>query len=321
MTLVHELTHALQDQHFDLGRLQELEGSGESAAFRALVEGDASLVESFYVEQLPTEDRDEYDATYLEQVEDAGFDEIPGILTASFGASYALGEPLVGIVQHSEGWDGVDDMFRDPPTTELELFDALSYLDGFTPVLVDVPEVEDGHDVVDEGDFGAITLYLMLAARMDPVEALAVTDQWAGDAYLTSRDPDGRICTEVVVAARDADVVEDALDAWVDAAPAESDATLDRTGDRLRLRSCDPGSEVDVTPTTDPLDAIAVPATRSYLLLGVVTSGLDPSVGACVADQVLAEVPLDVLSDPDPSPEVLSDVQSTMFDSMQKCAA
>ena len=46
-TLAHELTHALQDQHFNLERLTD-EGAGEGLdseahiAFRALVEGDAS---------------------------------------------------------------------------------------------------------------------------------------------------------------------------------------------------------------------------------------------------------------------------------------
>ena len=45
MTLVHEITHALQDQHYDLGRFFEpLHGYSEPlVAIQALVEGDATL--------------------------------------------------------------------------------------------------------------------------------------------------------------------------------------------------------------------------------------------------------------------------------------
>ena len=53
-TLVHELTHALQDQHFDLGArfkaLEDDEGAA-SSSFRAVVEGDARRIESEWVEE------------------------------------------------------------------------------------------------------------------------------------------------------------------------------------------------------------------------------------------------------------------------------
>ena len=45
MVLVHELTHALQDQHFDLHRFEDRDPlSDGGTAKRALVEGDATLV-------------------------------------------------------------------------------------------------------------------------------------------------------------------------------------------------------------------------------------------------------------------------------------
>ena len=71
----------------------------------------------------------------------------------------------------------------------------------------------------------------------------------------------------------------------------------------------------------DPLDALSVPATRSYLIFGVIMNGAEPDVGSCVADEVLAATPLEVLSDPDPDPDALAELQSSMMSSMQKCAA
>jgi len=56
LTLAHELTHALQDQHFHLDRLTDEENEDEDTeadfAFRALVEGEASLVEQQYLAKL-----------------------------------------------------------------------------------------------------------------------------------------------------------------------------------------------------------------------------------------------------------------------------
>ena len=55
-TLVHELTHALQDQHFDLekrtAKLEKADDSAASSAFDSLVEGDASRIETAWREDL-----------------------------------------------------------------------------------------------------------------------------------------------------------------------------------------------------------------------------------------------------------------------------
>ena len=54
-TLVHELTHALQDQ---LGQLDDDSGDSEAAAGRqALIEGEAEHVREAWIDQLDEEDR------------------------------------------------------------------------------------------------------------------------------------------------------------------------------------------------------------------------------------------------------------------------
>ncbi len=64
VTLVHELTHALQDQRFELDRLRDPSiDSGASSAFRALGEGDAVRVENAYIEE------------ELDEAEQADYDE------------------------------------------------------------------------------------------------------------------------------------------------------------------------------------------------------------------------------------------------------
>ena len=317
VTLVHELTHALQDQHFDLGRLHEMETTGESSAFRAVVEGDASLVEQRYVENLDAAAGEDYLAAVEEQMESAPYADIPAILSASFGAPYALGTPLVGIVEADGGWDAVDALLDEPPVAEVELLDPIVHLDGFTVQEVELPEAGDGVEVVEESDFGAVTLFLMLATRMDPLVALDAADGWAGDAYRTERDG-AVLCTTISTVAADedaTDLLEDALVVWADAA----DADVDRDGDVVTLRSCDRDEGLP-DPVTDPIDALSVPTTRSYVIQGTVAQlGASPHDGACVGDEVIAEVPLEVLIDPEPSDDELDQFFEAMGAAGKSC--
>ena len=64
VTVVHELTHALQDQHFDLNKLTDAtKTSGADTALTALIEGDAVRVENKYVDALSKADQNAYDKT------------------------------------------------------------------------------------------------------------------------------------------------------------------------------------------------------------------------------------------------------------------
>ena len=59
VTLAHELTHALQDQYFDLGREDSLPDDAQQA-FRSVVEGDAVVVQNAYADTMSKADQDEY---------------------------------------------------------------------------------------------------------------------------------------------------------------------------------------------------------------------------------------------------------------------
>jgi hypothetical protein len=63
VTVVHELTHALQDQRFDLNKLDAHAGTSGAGALLALVEGDAVRIEQEYVATLSQREQDEYDSS------------------------------------------------------------------------------------------------------------------------------------------------------------------------------------------------------------------------------------------------------------------
>lgn len=318
VTLVHELTHALQDQVFDLGRLAE-DGddttSGEQFAFRALAEGDADRVETSYVESLGAHERTALESVREEGLEELEAEEIPDALTAIFAAPYALGSGFVLLLDAVDD-DALDEAFADPPTTEEHLLDPFTFLDGDDPAVVDAPEVPDGADVFDEGDFGALSLFLVLAARVDVDLALDAALGWGGDSYAAYRR-DGGVCMAFAVVGdepADTDELELALEAWAGAAP-DASATTSRDGDVVRLESCDPGADAAV-PSGAALDALQIAAIRSQILAEWTAGGAPRAAAECFADEVLDDFEIEELT----SEELPADFDQRLQQAALGCA-
>ncbi|MBM3660100.1 MAG: hypothetical protein FJW95_11460 [Actinobacteria bacterium] len=89
VTLVHELTHALQDQHFDLQAIQRRGAKADSMMTRALVEGDASAVEQQYFTDLGADERRAATASVADSLAEAA--ALPPFLEAIFYAPYLMG--------------------------------------------------------------------------------------------------------------------------------------------------------------------------------------------------------------------------------------
>jgi hypothetical protein len=284
VTLVHELTHVLQDQVFSLDRYDqsdEAPTSGESFAFDSLVEGDADRIEQLYTDSL---DQATQDAIAAEN--EAGYDEyraatkdVPVALDTLFGAIYGLGDSFIAVLDSSD--KSVDAAFDDPPVTEEQVFDPFSYLDGDGPVQVDVPDT-GGIETVDEGDFGAVSLLVVLAERIDPRLALAAATGWGGDAYAVF-PRDDRTCIRLDVTGDDATETRelaDALTAWVAAAPPSADARTSRDGDLVHLESCDPGPAA-AGGTGGSAAALDLAVTRSYVAVDALDEGADADAARC----------------------------------------
>lgn len=304
VTLVHELTHALQDQHFDLGTLQDgLDVDPDDAnldvygGYQALVEGDAVRIENAYVGELPDDEFDEYVESYDSQVEESEDElgDVPAALQASMLVPYMLGQPLVDLIAADGGNDAVDDAFDQLPSTGEHLLDPRSYFDNQGPTDLDVPELPDDiDDSVDEGTFGAVDLYVLLAERLDPLVALHATDGWGNARYVTYEDDDDRICVRFAVdndSTGEARELADALQGWVDASPEASDAEIVDGGDGVTtVQSCDPGA--DGPEINDrALDALLLPTMRSQFILEAVDYGdleVDEAwpYGNCMIDEL-----------------------------------
>jgi hypothetical protein len=301
-TLVHELTHVLQDQHFDLDR--DFGDDDEAAsAFQAIVEGDADRIELAYEADLPEDEVEalaDEEAAAAEEAE-GDLDAVPDFLVASFGAPYALGDAFLTMYVETDGEEAIDDLFDADRTVSMEhLFDPWTFSDGDEVVDVAIPDLDDGEELTDDGPFGLLGWYFMLASRLDTHEALAAVDGWGGDAYV-SFERDGQACVRIDYVGdsrQQTGQMHRALRDWVDSMP-DGTASVEERGDGLRFESCDPGPEAEERSPTGASDALTLAASRTYITATLLAEGAPEDFARCYVAEVIAGFTLEELSDPE----------------------
>ncbi|MGZ4786778.1 MAG: hypothetical protein ACXV5S_13995, partial [Acidimicrobiales bacterium] len=184
-TLVHELTHALQDQSFGLGRIKDAtRPDNESAdAARAVIEGDAERVADDYYSQQGTTWQDEVDSD-----QSAGPVSSQPIVDTIDAMPYVVGSDFVGALAESGGNAAVDRAFRSPPTTSQQLLRPDEWLAGHlpAPAAVAAPTPDRG-TVADRGVLGQLGLWLTVDGEDPKLSDTVALDGWDGDAYVTTK--------------------------------------------------------------------------------------------------------------------------------------
>ena len=194
--LVHELTHALVDQNFDLKRYiydpRVVHESERQIARQAVAEGDATLVMLVYqmnqigmnvtVEDLVQLEPDMMEgmlgmATLLDQ----GLSGVPPWLVRLFVAPYIDGYRIVVSAYRKGGWKAVNDLYRRPPQTTEHLLHPGRYFDGEPIRTVTFPSDSNDSRVIYEDVFGELSWRLFLQHWLSEDEARKATDGWDGD--------------------------------------------------------------------------------------------------------------------------------------------
>jgi hypothetical protein len=301
VTVVHEMTHALQDQHFNLLKLQKMNHDDESGSIQALVEGDATQVENAYVDKLSAADKAAYDAQSAAQGAQANFKGVPPVLQIMFGAPYEFGPPLVEVLRAKGGQASLDHAFRYPPMSQEQIFDPVKFINYDKPEKVAQPSAPARAKVFDRGTFDPIGWYVMLSERIDAHRALQAVDGWGGDQYIAYHTSDNRLCQRTRYQGEtpaDTDTMQHALDSWMQALPVKT-ASVTRDGSTLLFESCDPGEAVKVA-TGHSMQAIALPASRVALLQSILhDGGVSLDTAQCIADRVVETSTVAQLNDPD----------------------
>lgn len=239
-TIVHELVHALDDQHFELDRPEYDDRKDEiGTGFSAAVEGNARRIENQWMGEQPADFREQ--AADEEEAFAAGIDidAFPEILLFQIGAPYQLGEVFVGQLVNGGGERGVDAAITDPPDTSEQFLFPNLYLEREPRIEVPVPPA-DG-EIVDDFVVGALFLFGLLTtdgAAVNQADAVRAVDGWGGDWAVVWTDGDVACVRVDFIGDTDGDTgeLEDALATWSQERGVGQVSTTD--AGRVRLESC-----------------------------------------------------------------------------------
>lgn len=195
LTLAHELTHALQDQQFDLARLDALDRAcreEEAAALQALVEGDAQDVSIRWAQRYLSLDE------VLELQLEAGAlppppASVPPFVEGQFLFPYGAGQRFVQALLAQGGQEALDRAFRDPPRSTEQVLHPERF-PGDAPQAVAVPDfapvLGPGWEDLDFQDVGEGWLQLYLELELPTSRARAAAEGWDGGQYRAWTDGD-----------------------------------------------------------------------------------------------------------------------------------
>ncbi|MBO0682006.1 MAG: hypothetical protein J2P45_02530 [Candidatus Dormibacteraeota bacterium] len=182
--VVHELTHALQDQWFDLAAHQKNLGDDASEAYSALVEGDAVRIEREYVSTLSAADQRQIASG---DVGGPPPSNTPAALIAQLEFPYAVGPRLVQAILAARGQAGLNQAFLNPPTNTSQAIHPDRYLAGQAAVQVADPSPDGA--AFDHGTVGELGLDLMLgdlvqSGSLSSDQVSTALQAWTGDRYV-----------------------------------------------------------------------------------------------------------------------------------------
>ena len=199
VTLVHELTHALDDEHFHLRTNPKSDDSALSYA--AVVEGDAVVVTNRYRASLPIADQQALAAgnPARSPVVAAAQAVIGPRLLRLLQFPYAAGASFVNALAAGGGETRIDAAFRHPPESTAEITDPSRYLfpPGRRPSATSPPS---RGRTFQRGSLGAFQLRLLLEEALPPVKARSAVEEWGDDAYVAWHEGPNTCVRDRVVA-------------------------------------------------------------------------------------------------------------------------
>jgi hypothetical protein len=234
-TIAHELTHALDDQWFDIGNPAYDEHDDELGfGISALAEGNARRVDESYASKLDDADKDT-----LQQEESAVSPppaSVPPVLVSLITAPYDYGEPLVRALLRRGDQTALDNAFRSPPRTSEQVIDTDKLFAGEGALPVDAPPADGA--VLDQGMFGELMLRLLLGRSLGQGRVQRASAGWGGDHYVVWQQGDA-YCLRADFAADSPDDLKELKNALGDTAGALANAqTTEPQPDRVRFTSC-----------------------------------------------------------------------------------
>jgi hypothetical protein len=197
ITFAHEYTHALQDQHFGLARLIDVEGNSDRAlAARSLAEGDATLLMAVYAYENVTQTEWGWLAYQASRLEEEKVEAAPQALGKVSLFPYTYGTQFVLGLFFQGGWAAVNQANSYPPQSTEQVMHLDKYIGKDEPQSLELPNLAsilgDDWEQVDRDVMGELVTMLYLGEQLDEGQAAKAAEGWDGDAYVILRNSQGQ---------------------------------------------------------------------------------------------------------------------------------
>lgn len=188
--MAHELTHALQDQHFNLRRFEKWPKGDSDAemAAHALIEGDATLAMMLYMKQNPLVALAFAKSLSTQESSSEQFKLAPRAIRESLLFPYEQGSIWAMQVYRRGGWDMVSEAFKKLPQSSEQIMHPEKYFSYEAPVKVTLPDISKdlggGWKRVDDDVNGEWGFYLILDQFLNnSAYSKDAAAGWAGDRF------------------------------------------------------------------------------------------------------------------------------------------
>jgi len=185
--IAHEFTHALQDQHFGLSKVEpdqshwKLKNSDAELAQHSLIEGDAVNIQYTYA-------RTFYDpqdlAALNREIGSVGPSHVPAIIEQQFQFPYQEGLLYVYHLLQSGGFSRDDQAFRHPPNSTFEVMFPGQNVVPANPRISKLGGSFKPWKRRDDDVIGAFGYYQLVERWESRARANQLASLWRGDRYL-----------------------------------------------------------------------------------------------------------------------------------------
>jgi hypothetical protein len=220
--LAHELTHALDDQHFNLDRLDDLDAACRDEAgmaYLSLVEGSAEVTSGRWATENLT--AGEFADLAAEQASQGGLPPtVPPFFLQMIVFPYPNGMAFVTEIVERGGTKALNKAFRNPPLSTEQILHPEKYPDD-RPRAVNVPDIDSKLGAkwkdLEFEEVGEGWLHILLDLRIGPEESEQASEGWDGGQYRAwSRGKDTAIILDSVWdSEKDAEQFAEAMEEWL----------------------------------------------------------------------------------------------------------
>ncbi len=195
MVMAHELTHALEDQHFEIEKWVKAARPNDDAelAREAVLEGSAMAAMVEYILQgsgRSLRDFPEIDPAMLmgDMGDSPAMKKAPPFLKDALVFPYFGGLTFSVAILKPAGWSGLPGVFAKPPVSTQQILHPGLYRDGKVSATVTVPAIDKdlgaGWTKLEENSMGEFGWKEILKQFLGDEKAKPLSAAWDGDGYL-----------------------------------------------------------------------------------------------------------------------------------------